>query len=151
MHFLISSLDISKSGSVEFIVTTLQLSHISVHVIIIFLSNFPITFLTFTYFLNIYTFSNLSLSLTFSSPTTLYLNITLFFLSFFFPVLSYSHPFTINLSFSLLFFTYFSLTTKKRFSLSLSLNFLVDFFIFLSSLLQVDKLLCSLELYIKLM
>ena len=33
-----------------------------------FISNFPIIFFTFTYFLNIYTFFNLSSSLIFSSP-----------------------------------------------------------------------------------
>ena len=137
------SIYISKSWSVAFIVVMFQLSHISIHVIIILLFNFPIIFFNiYSFFLkNIYTFFNISISLTFSSPqypllfhlpTTLYLNITLylslhlpFFFLFFF-VLSYSQPFTINLSL---------LTKNKGFSLSCSLNFVVDFFIFLSSLL----------------
>ena len=128
---------ISKSWSVAFIVVMFQLSHISIHVIIILLFNFPIIFfLTFTHFLkNIYTFFNIFISLTFSSPhyplpyffisplpsTLISLFVFLFiFLSFF--VLSYSQPFTIY--HSLPFFTYFSLTKKKGFSLSLALSIL---------------------------
>ena len=63
------NLYISKSWSIIFIITALQLSHISIHVIITFVSNFPIIFLTFTFFYkNNYTFSNLFPSFTFSSP-----------------------------------------------------------------------------------
>ena len=139
---------ISKSWSVAFIVVMFQLSHISVHVIIILLFNFPIIFfLTFTHFLkNIYTFFNIYISLTFSSPhyplpyffisplpstiisPFIFLFIFLFFFcSFLFTTFYYKFI-------TLPFFTHFSLT-KKGFSLSRSLNFLVDFFIFLASLL----------------
>ena len=111
----------------------LQLSHINNHIIIIFLSNFPIIFLTLAHFFkNIYTFSNLFLFLIFSSPHKAlpYLFISLlhsslislftFLFIFLFFVLSYLHSFTINLSFSLPFFTWFSLTKKGSLSLSLS-------------------------------
>ena len=39
-----------KKLNVTFIVVTLQLSHISAHVIIIFLSNFPINFFNIHFF-----------------------------------------------------------------------------------------------------
>ena len=98
---------ISKSWSIAFIVATLQMSHISIHVIIFFLSNFPIIFFNI-YFFNIYTFSTFLPSLlfylpttspTFLSPlpfhlfTTLYINIILP-LSLHIPLFlsSYSHP-----------------------------------------------------------
>ena len=133
---------ISKSWSVAFIVVMFQLSHISIHVIIILLFNFPIIFfLTFTHFLkNIYTFFNIFISLTFSSPhyplpyffisplpsTLISLFVFLFiFLSFF--VLSYSQPFTINLSLSSIFYILFPHKKKKVLFLSLSI-FLVDFY-----------------------
>ena len=101
-------------------------------------------FLTFTHFFkNIYTFFNIFISLTFSSPhyplpyffisplpsTLISLFVFLFiFLSFF--VLSYSQPFTINLSLSSIFYILFPHKKKKGFSLFRSLNFEVDFFKF---------------------
>ena len=120
-------------------------------------------FLTFTHFLkNIYTFFNISISLTFSFPhyplpyffisplpsTLISLFIFLFIFLFFF-VLSYSQPFTINLS---LFHFLHTFPSQKKGSLSLALSILrwIFFLIFLSSLLYVDKLLCFLELYIEL-
>ena len=66
---------ISKSWSVAFVVATLQLSHISIHLIIIFLSNFPIIVFNIYIFFNIYTFSNLLTPLPFHLSTTLYINI----------------------------------------------------------------------------
>ena len=82
---------ISKSWNITFIVATLQLSHISVYVIIFFLFNFPIIVFNI-YFFNIYTSSTFlpllpcHLSTTSSAflpplpfylPTTLYINIIL--------------------------------------------------------------------------
>ena len=77
------------------------------HVIILFLFNFSLIFLTFIFF-NIFNYSNLSPSLTFSSPPYLFIFplpstlISLFIFSFFFSYFdsSYSHHLTINLSFS---------------------------------------------------
>ena len=46
----ILNLYIFKSWSVAFIVAALQLSHISIHVIIIFFPNFPIIFFFYVYF-----------------------------------------------------------------------------------------------------
>ena len=129
-----------------FNVTVLTLSHISIHVIIIFLSNFPIIvfwhllffnnctfsnlkrsvwcyyahikphqhpryypfsfqfsyncFLTFTFFFNNYTFSNLFHAFTFS-PTTLSLNITFhlsLFCLFIFPPLPFYLSTILNLN-----------------------------------------------------
>ena len=148
---------ISKSWSVAFIVVMFQLSHISIHVIIILLFNFPIIFfLTFTHFLkNIYTFFNIFISLTFSSPhypfisplpftllfylpTTLYLNITLrlslhlpfFFCPFLFTTFYYKFI-------TLFHFLHTFPSQKKKGSLSLSLSQFWGgfFFNFLSSLL----------------
>ena len=141
---------ISKSWSVAFIVVMFQLSHISIHVIIILLFNFPIIF-----FFNIYSFfkkylhflqhfyipylfiSPLPFTLLFHLPTTLYLNITLRFslhLPFFFcPFLFTTFYYKFITLFH--FLHTFPSQKKKRFSLSPSLNFVVDFFIFLSFLL----------------
>ena len=59
---------ISESWSITFIVATLQLSHISVQVIIYFLSNFPNFFNT--YYFNIYTSPTFLPSLSFHLLTT---------------------------------------------------------------------------------
>ena len=138
---------ISKSWSVTFIVATLQLSYISVHIIIIFLSNFPIIFfLTFTLFLKKYIFSlsptsfypylfifplsttlyinilfisPLPFTLPFHLPTTLYINIILHLPFFFF----FFCPFLFTTSYykfvilSSIFYNLFP-HKKKRFPLS---------------------------------
>ena len=63
-HHMDPRLVISKNWSVAFIVATLQLSHISVHVIIFFLSNFPIIVF------NIYTSPTILPHLPFHLPST---------------------------------------------------------------------------------
>ena len=108
------------------------MSHISVHLIINFLSNFPLIFFNtnFLFYFNIYTFSNLSPVLPFYLPITLHINIILL-LSFclllfclFLFTLSYSKFVTI---YSILCMVFSH--KKKVLSLSLSLNFSMNFFI----------------------
>ena len=118
---LFSYLYISKSWSVVFIVPMLQLSHISIHVIIIFSFQFSYNFFN-NFFLNIYTFFNQSPSLTFHLSTTLYLNITIH-LSFHLPLFclflfttSYYKFVIISSIFWIVF------PSKKVISLSLSLS-----------------------------
>ena len=102
---------ISKSWSVAFIVATLQSNHISVHVIIFFIFNFPIIFLTllihffFFLFFNIYTLNPFSFLYFYISslPSTLISFFLCLFIFLYF-VFSYSHPLTINLSFVLSFY-----------------------------------------------
>ena len=133
---------ISKNWSVAFIVALLQLSHISLYIIIFFLSNFPIIVFNI-YFFNIFTFSTFLPSLPFHLsttspaflpplpfhlPTTLYINIILpfflhlpLFLSFLIRTLYYKFV-TIS---SILFIV---LPHNKK---ALSLNVLLDFLFFL--------------------
>ena len=114
------------------------MSHISVHLIINFLSNFPLIFFNtnFLFYFNIYTFSNLSPVLPFYLPITLHINIILllsfclFLFCLFLFTLSYYKFVTI---YSILCMV-FSLKKKKKGSLSLSLsllslslNFLMNF------------------------
>ena len=126
---MVHNLYISKSLRVAFIVATLQLSLISVHVIIIFFFQFSYNFfLHLLIFLKIFILSliffyplpfhlPITLYLTFHLPTTLYVKTyhssSSFFLSFLI------HTLTINLSISLQFFTFFSLTKKDPLSLSI--------------------------------
>ena len=136
------SIYISKSWSVAFIVVMFQLSHISVHVIIILLFNFPIIFfLTFTHFFkNIYTFFNISISLAFSSPhyplpylfisplpfTLISLFIFLFIFLFFCPFLFT----TFYYKFITLFHFLHTFPSQKKGSLSLALSILWWIFLF---------------------
>ena len=148
-----SNLYISKSWSVAFIVSTLQLSHISVHLIIIFFPNFPIIVFNiyFLFYFNIYTFSNLSPPLHFLLPTTLYINIIL--------LLSLHLPLVCLFSFTLSYYKFVTIYSilcmvffhKKKGSLSLSLSlsqFFDEFFIHSSiyaKLLIFGIFFCTLE------
>ena len=151
--YLYIYLYISKSWSVVFIVTTLQLSHVSINVIIFFLSNFPI-FLTFIFliftllqpFSPLYHFIFPLLLQSFFLPSLFISTLPSTLISFFlFPFIflyfclflftpSYYKFFIIS---SILCIVFPHKKKKKvpSLSLSLSLNFLVDFFIFLTSLL----------------
>ena len=111
----------------------LQLSHISIHVIIIFSFQFSYNFFNIHFF-KIFTLFLTSLHiLPFIFPLLSTL-ISLFIFPFIFLyfVYSYSHPFTINLSFfsSILCKVLFLHKKKNYLSLSLSHNFLVDFLYF---------------------
>ena len=131
--YLYIYLYISKSWSVVFIVTTLQLSHVSINVIIFFLSNFPI-FLTFIFLiftlLQPFFLPYLFIS---SLPSTLISFFLFPFIFIYFCLFLFTHSYYIFVTISSILCIVFPY--KKRFSLSLSLNFLVDFFIFLASLL----------------
>ena len=127
---------ISKSWSVAFIVATLQLRHISVHIIIFYLFNFPIIVFNIYLFLIFKLLQPFSLPYLFISP----LNSTLISFILF--------PFTF-LYFCLFLFTpsnykfvtissilHIAIPHKNMLFLSLSLSqFFGGFFIFLTSLL----------------
>ena len=122
---------ISKSWSVVFIITAFQLSHVGVHLIIIFISNFPIIVFNIYFFKNLHFFQP-SPSLTFSSLSYLYINIIL--------SLSLHHPLFCLFLFTPFYYKFVTIHSilciffshKKRFSLSLSLalNFWVFIFYF---------------------
>ena len=128
---------ISKSWSVAFIVATLQLSHINVHVIIFYLFNFLIIVFNIYLFLIFTLLQPFSLPYLFISPLpstlisfTLFPFIFLYFCLFLFTPSNYKFV-TIS---SIL---HIAIPHKNRLflSLSLSLNFFGGFFIFLTSLL----------------
>ena len=149
------SLYISKSWNVVFIVTTLQLNHISIHIIIIFFSNFPIIFfLTFTLFFK----KMFTLSLNFLSPlhfhllTTLYLNITfhllttlptIFYLTFSSP--HYPLPSTLISLFVFLFIFLSFFVLSYSHTLTINFSFSLSFFTYFS-LTKKDSLSLSLSL-----
>ena len=132
LSFFFLYLYISKSWSVAFIVAMLQLSYISIHVIIIFLFNFPITFFNiYSFFKYLHFFQLFSIPYLFISPlpfTFISLFIFPFILFFFFFCL-----FLFTLSYYKFVTLFHSLHTfpspkkKKKGSLSFSI-FLVDFY-----------------------
>ena len=111
---------ISKSWSVVFIVTTLQLSHVSINVIIFFLSNFPI-FLTFIFLiftlLQPFFLPYLFIS---SLPSTLISFFLFPFIFIYFCLFLFTHSYYIFVTISSILYIVFPY--KKRFSLSLSLS-----------------------------
>ena len=118
---------ISKSWNVTFIVDTLQLNHISVHVIIFFIFNFPIIFLTLLihFFFSFFKYLH---SQTFLLPLPLHLLTTLYFniilpLSLYFPLFClflFSHSYYKFVIFSFI-LCIVSLHKKSFLSLSLSI------------------------------
>ena len=143
---------ISKSWSVTFIVATLQLSHISVHVIIFYLFNFPIIVFNINFFIIFTLLQPLSLPYLFISPLPstlisffLFSFIFLYFCLFLFTTSYYK--FVTNSSILCIVFPH----KKMVLSLSLSLNFLVDFLFFLYLYVRLIIFFYFLKFYFRLM